>query len=96
MEENKREKVNWNEAADANFRKLGDIVLHGNAIYNYDDDCWRYAPDVYAGYVMEGDVETITEDEARKIVEANGGKNFDNLDEVLYKVDGEGEFSGLD
>ena len=96
MEDNKREKVNWNEAADANFRKLGDIVLHGNTIYNYDDDCWRYAPDVYVDYVMEGEAETITENEARKIVEKNGGKNFDNLDEVLYKVDEDGEFSGLD
>ena len=90
-------KVNWGEKDDNYFRKLGEIVFHGDTIYNYDDDCWRYAPDVYFEFVVNGDdAEVISEEEAKKIVEGKGGKNFDNLEDVLYKVDEDGLYSGID
>ena len=90
-------KVNWSEAYDSNFRNAGDIVMHGQAIYNDDNDCWRFAPDVYFELVVDSPIaDTIDEAEARRIVEKNGGKNFDNLEDVLYKADKEGLYSGLD
>ena len=90
-------KVNWGEKDDNYFRKLGEVVFHGDTIYNYDDDCWRYAPDAYFEFVVNSDdAEVISEEEAKKIVEGKGGKNFDNQEDVLYKVDEDGLYSGLD
>lgn len=90
-------KVDWSKQNDSNFRNIGPVIMHGQAFYNYDDDCWRYAPDVYFEYVVDAPrADVVTEAEARKIVEENGGKNFNNLDEVLYKTDKDGLYSGLD
>ena len=48
-------------------------------------------------FVVNGDdAEVISEEEAKKIVEGKGGKNFDNLEDVLYKVDEDGLYSGID
>lgn len=79
------------------YQKVGnDIVLYGDVVYNYDDDCWRYAPDVFYEYVIDGlNSDSITEKEAREIVERNGGKNFDKTDEILYATGSDGYYSGF-
>lgn len=88
-------KYDWGD--EIIYRKVGDnIVLRNECVYNFDDDGWRYAPDVYFEYVMDnGEADYIEEDEARFIVEKNGGKNFDSVEEVLEVTDKEGNLSGI-
>lgn len=71
------------------YRKVGEeVVLCDTAIYDFENDCWRYAPDVYFEYVNQSNVaDNIGEKEAREIVARNGGTNFDKQTELLYVVD---------
>lgn len=88
--------LDWAKELDSNFRNIGTIVMHGNTFYSYDDDCWRYAPDLYKEFVIDAPrADLITEENARKIVEKEGGNNFDKLAEVLYKTDKDGKYSAL-
>lgn len=79
------------------YYKIGDdIVLCDVAIYDFENDCWRYAPDVYHEYVNQSNVaDNIDEKEAKEIVTRNGGTNFDKQTELLYVVDNEGHYSGI-
>lgn len=79
------------------YHKVGDkVVLCDVAIYDFENDCWRYAPDVYFEYVNQSnEADDINEKEARQIVTRNGGTNFDKQDELLYIADNEGHYSGI-
>lgn len=89
---------NWEEVEDKAYRRLGeDIVLKGSVIYNYDDDGWRYAPDIYYEYLIEHpELEDISEEEAKNIVEKNGGTKFDEQKSIIFATDEDGKLSGID
>lgn len=75
---------------------IGDgMVLCGMVMYSYEDDGWKLAPDVYKDFVEESaEADRISEDEARRIVEEHGGKNFDNKKEYIVAF-ADGKVSGL-
>lgn len=84
------------EGSDKKYRKFGDMVFRGEVMYNYDDNCWRYAPDLYEAYWIDGaEMDDITKKEAKEIVERNGGTNFDKIDKVLF-VSENGKFVGFE
>ena len=65
------------------------------AIYDYEYDCWLYAPDVlFENVYNSNEADHCTEEEAREIVEKYGGKNFDKRDRLLY-VDDRKYYSGI-
>lgn len=79
------------------YRKIGnEVVLFDTAIYDFENDCWRYAPDVYFEYVNQFNVaDNIDEKEAKEIVARNGGTNFDKQTKLLCIADNEGHYSGI-
>lgn len=85
----------WSNIGSTYFL-LGDkMVLCGMVMYSYDDDGWKYAPDIYMDFIVESaEGEVISEEEARAIVEKNGGKNFDKRDEYIV-AGSDGKVSGL-
>ena len=97
MSEKHREIKDWEKTKNPQYWKVGDdgVILYDMAIYDYEYDCWRYAPDVLWEYVYSSnEADHITEKEAKKTVEKYGGKNFDKKDKLLYVDDGK-YYSGI-
>ena len=91
-------KVNWENELDKRYRKIGDgdIVMRGDYMYNYDDNCWRYAIGCYYEFIINNALfENISEEEARNIVAKNGGTNFDKMNEALFVMDKDGKYVSL-
>ena len=83
-------KKNWSELVakrDKRYYVKNNIVIVSDfARYDYEDDGWKYAPDSYfASVINSNDADEISENEARKIVEKNGGKNFDKQDVLIVE-----------
>lgn len=90
-------KFDWNERMNSDKYFLlegGDSkrIMKGEAIYNFARNCWEYAPCYYDEFILNGKFDGITEERARKIVEENGGTNFDNLEKVLYDKEKDDEY----
>lgn len=91
-------KVNWEGKLDKRYRKIGDgdIVMRGEYMYNYDDNCWRYAIGCYYEFIINSALfEDISEQEAKDIVSKNGGTNFDQMDEALFVTDESGKYVSI-
>ena len=68
------------------YVKNNFVVLCDLGRYDYNEDAWVYSPDSYfASVINSNDADAVSEDEARKIVEKNGGTNFDKQDEIIVK-----------
>lgn len=79
-------KKNWRELTGERtnryYVKDNYVVLSDYARYDYKEDGWKYSPDSYfASVVNSNDADEVSEEEARKIVEKNGGTHFDEQDE---------------
>lgn len=91
-------KIDWSKETDKTFRKIGngDVVMHGQYMYSYDDDCWRYAIGIYFDFVIARPMsEAIDEKEAEAIVIKNGGTNFSKMGEALFVTDKDGKYVSL-
>ena len=62
----------------ANYYVKSDIcVLKDGLRYDYNEDAWVDGSDSWLASVIDSnDADPISEDEARRIVEKNGGTNF--------------------
>lgn len=83
-------KKNWNEVVEERtneyYAKDGIVVLSDFARYDYGEDGWKYDLDsFYANVVNSNDADKVAEEEARRIVEKNGGKNFDSQNELIVE-----------
>ncbi len=86
----------WSNIGSTYFLLGDNMVLCGMVMYSYDDDCWKYAPDIYMDFIVESaEGEVIPEEEARKIIESNGGTGFDKRSEYLVAVGEDGKISGI-
>ena len=80
----------WNKLVtkrDNRYYVKNDLVILSDfARYDYRDDGWKYAPDsFFASVINSNDADEVSENEARSIVEKNGGKNFDKQDELIVE-----------
>jgi hypothetical protein len=83
-------KKSWKELVEERtneyFAKDNLVILSDYARYDYKEDGWKYAPDsFFASVINSNDADKVSEDEARKIVEDNGGKNFDSQDDLIVE-----------
>lgn len=83
-------KKNWTEVVEERtneyYVKDGVVVLSDFARYDYKADGWKYDLDsFFHNVVNSNDADKVTEEEARKIVEKNGGKNFDSQNELIVE-----------
>ena len=74
------------ERTNRYFVKDNIVVLSDNARYDYEADGWKYSPDsFFASVINSNDADEISKDEARRIVEENGGTNFDAQDKLIMQ-----------
>lgn len=72
------------ERTNRYFVKDGIVVMSDYARYDYRADGWKYSPDsFFADVINSNDADEVSKDEARKIVEKNGGTNFDSQDKLI-------------
>lgn len=74
------------ERTNEYFAKDNLVVLSDYARYDYKEDGWKYSPDsFFADVLNSNDAEKVSEEKARKIVEDNGGTNFDSQEELILE-----------
>ena len=83
-------KKNWKdlveERANEYFAKDNLVVLSDYARYDYKDNGWKYSPDsFFASVINSNDADKVSEEEARNIVEKNGGTNFDEQEQLIVE-----------
>lgn len=72
------------ERTNRYFVKGDIVVLSDYARYDYEVDGWKYSPDsFFASVINSNDADEVSKDEARIIVEKNGGTNFDSQDKLI-------------
>ena len=83
-------KKNWKDLVEERtneyFAKDNLVVLSDYARYDYKDNGWKYSPDsFFASVINSNDADKVSEEEARDIVEKNGGTNFDEQEQLIVE-----------
>lgn len=83
-------KKNWKDLVEERtneyFAKDNLVVLSDYARYDYKDNGWKYSPDsFFASVINSNDADKVSEEEARNIVEKNGGTNFDEQEQLIVE-----------
>lgn len=83
-------KKNWKDLVEERtneyFAEDNLVVLSDYARYDYKDNGWKYSPDsFFASVINSNDADKVSEEEARNIVEKNGGTNFDEQEQLIVE-----------
>lgn len=76
----------WTNRDNKYYAKDDVVVLSDWARYDYAADGWVYDQDSFFHNVInDSKADPVTEAEARKIVEKNGGTNFDKQEYLIMR-----------